>query len=168
MSDPAGEDVGLGLGERVRAFLAGHTTMVLATAGADGSWAAAVLYAVADDAEGLGCVFVSSPESRHGRDIGARGPAAAVNAQHESWRTIRGVQLEGEVTALDGELRLEALLALVERFPWLSDMASSADEQERRIAERLTASTVYRLAPRRAVLIDNERGFGSREELELG
>lgn len=164
------EAAGHGLDERIRGFLAEHTTMVLATAGADGPWAAPVFYALdSDGPTGFGLVFVSSAASRHGGDIGAAGPAAAaVAAQHESWRTIRGVQLEGEAFALEGDARLEALHVLVERFPWLSDMASSADEQERRIAERLTDSTVYRLVPRRAVLTDNERGFGSREELGLG
>jgi uncharacterized protein YhbP (UPF0306 family) len=141
--------------------------MVLATAGASGPWAAPVFYAL-DDTARLGLLFVSNAASRHGGDLASQGAAAAaIAAQHEQWRTIRGVQLEGEVEALAGEARLEALNLLVERFPWLTDMAASADEQERRIAARLTESTVYRLHPWRAVLIDNEREFGSREELVI-
>ena len=155
------------LSGRGRAFLAAHSTMVLATCGEAGPWAAPVFYALEDGAE-LGLLFVSNAASRHGRDLAANpSAAAAIAAQHEHWRTIRGVQLEGEVAALAGGPRLDALTALVERFPWLTEMAASADEQERRIAARLTESTVYRLRPWRAVLIDNERAFGSREEVVL-
>ena len=152
------------LPSRVRAFLAAHSTMVLATCGDAGPWAAPVFYALADAAE-PGLLFVSNAASRHGRDLASGTAAAAVAAQHEQWRTIRGVQLEGTVEALAGEPRLEALNLLVERFPWLTDMAASPDEQERRIAARLTESTIYRLRPWRVVLIDNELEFGSREEL---
>lgn len=168
------------LERRIAAFLQAHAAMTLATAGAGGPWAATVFYAVADghggstgsaggeaaaSPHGLALVFVSHERSRHARDIGEGARvAAAVNAQHEHWRTIRGVQLEGAVERLRGEARAEALQVLVARFPWLTDMAISADEQERRIASRLTASSVYRLVLERAVLIDNERFFGSREE----
>ena len=152
---------------RVRAFLAAHSTMVLATSGVAGPWAAPVFYALDDSAE-LGLLFVSHATSRHGRDLAAGGTAAAaVAAQHEQWRAIRGVQLEGEVDALTGEPRLDALQALVERFPWLTELAASSDEQERRIAALLIDATIYRLRPSRAVLIDNEVAFGSRDELVI-
>lgn len=157
----------LDLPSRVRAFLAAHSTMVLATAGESGPWAAPLFYALDDDPE-LGLLFVSNAASRHGRDLAARpAAAAAIAAQHEQWRTIRGAQLEGDVEALAGERRLDALHTLVERFPWLTGMAASSDEQERRIAARLTDSTVYRLRVCRALLIDNELAFGDREELVI-
>ena len=51
--------------DRVRAFLAEHTTMTLATVGPSGEPQAAAVFYVAD--EQLNLFFLSSPTSRHSR-----------------------------------------------------------------------------------------------------
>lgn len=151
--------------DRVRRLLAQHTTLVLATAGEDGApWACALFYAL--DEDGLSPLVVSSAGSRHAANLAARpSAAAAVNAQHDEWRTIEGVQLEGPVELLAGDARARALARYLERFPWLGALDAD-DAAERRIREHLAAADVYRLRPERLVLVENARGFGVRQVID--
>lgn len=152
--------------DRVRRLLAQHTTLVLATSGEDGEpWACALFYAL--DEDGLSPLVVSAPGSRHAANIAARPrAAAAVNAQHDAWRTVEGVQLEGPVARLAGDERAAALERYVARFPWLAAL-DAGDASERRIGERLAAADVYRLRPERLVLVENARGFGVRQVVDV-
>lgn len=152
--------------DRVRRLLAQHTTLVLATASEDGvPWACALFYAL--DEDGLSPLVVSSPGSRHAANLAARpSAAAAVNAQHDEWRTVEGVQLEGRVERLAGDERAAALDRYVTRFTWLGDL-DTGDPSERRIGERLAAADIYRMRPERLVLVENTRGFGVREVVDV-
>ena len=152
---------------RLRAFLQHHTTLVLATADAGGSpWASTLFYVADPD---LGLTFVSMPQSRHALNLAARPyAAAAVNTQHTHWRTVLGVQVEGETTLLGDERRERALRQFSARFPWLRDLRRSRDPDERAIGESLAAANVYRLAPNRLVLIDNARGFATAQTMLVG
>ena len=62
-------------GARGRAldYLAGHNVMTLATHGPEGPWAAAVFYV----SDGFDLYFISSPGSRHSRNVAAQAAAAA-------------------------------------------------------------------------------------------
>lgn len=146
------------LRERIEAFLGAHHVMTLATTGPAGPWAAAVFYA----SDGLALYFVSAPTSRHSLDIEAGGTAAAtIHAECRDWREIRGIQLEGAASRLDGAARAEAALCYGRKFPLVANLASAPVE----IAIALARVEWYQVTPRRIRLIDNTRGFGHREEL---
>jgi hypothetical protein len=84
---------------RVRALVETETTLVLATTADDGSPNAAPLFYY-PDAE-LNLYWLSSPESRHSRNLAAR-PRVAVTVfpPVTDWREIRGVQMEGTASSI--------------------------------------------------------------------
>jgi uncharacterized protein YhbP (UPF0306 family) len=148
-----------GLRLRIEAFLRAHHVMSLATAGPEGPWSAAVFYA----SDGLALYFLSMPSSRHGRDIEAGGRAAAtLHDDTRDWREIRGLQIEGGVARLEGRDRAVAIACYSAKFPIVADPTASPE-----IAAALSKVQWYRLLPNRVRLVDNTRGFGHREELDL-
>ncbi len=148
------------LRERIEAFLGAHHVMTLATTGPAGPWAAAVFYA----SDGLALYFVSAPTSRHSVDIAAAGVVAAtIHAECRDWREIRGIQLEGAASRLDGAARAAAALCYGRKFPLVANLAAAPVE----IAIALARVDWYRVSPSRIRLIDNTRGFGHKEELRF-
>lgn len=142
---------------RVLAYLERHAVMTLATAGPGGPWAAAVFYVN----DGLRLHFLSSPRSRHARDLAAD-PRAAATIQEDTrdWREIEGIQLEGQVTPVPVEelARVRALYAA--KFPVIAQ-----DEAPPAIAAALQKVSWYTLAPDAVYLVDNSAGFGERRRL---
>ena len=137
-------------------YLAAHHVMSLATQGEDGPWAAAVFYAHDD----FDLFFLSSRTSRHARHIMDRpGVAAAIHENYGDWRAIRGIQLEGEATILEGADREAAISRYKQRFPFVA----TAGE----LAEAFARVSWFRLRPARLYLIDNSKGFGQRDEVRL-
>lgn len=151
----------------VQALLQAQNTLTLATCGDDGPWAAAVFFC--SDAD-CNLYFVSDPRSRHGRHLAARPrAAAAVHPEADHWVEIRGLQLEGTVVILDGAARAAAVERYLDKFPRIRRLyARPSGDQERLIAARMRAASLYRLAPERIRMIDNARGFGFKTELRLG
>lgn len=142
--------------DRALAYLAGHHVMTLATQGAEGPWAAAVFYAH----DGFDLYFLSSPGTRHCRNAAADAAAAAtVQEDYADWREIRGVQLEGRVTELDGEEAAKAQALYGAKFP----VARLTEETPAAIAAALAKIRWYRFCATRAYYIDNAAGFGKRE-----
>lgn len=141
----------------VLAYLERHSVMTLATAGPGGPWAAAVFYVN----DGLRLHFLSSPRSRHARDLAAD-PRAAATIQEDTrdWREIKGIQLEGRVAPVPAaELeRVRALYAA--KFP----VIAKADEAPP-IAAALRNVSWYALTPEALFLVDNSAGFGERRRL---
>ncbi len=145
---------------RAEAFLRSHHVATLATCGAQGPWAAAVFYA----SEGLELIFVSSPRSRHARDLASEPRAAAtVHENCADWRQIKGIQLEGTVRMLEGAQRAQAQRVYGERFPAITAIGQAPAA----IVAALARVRWYALAPTRLYLLDNERAFGQRECIEL-
>ena len=92
---------------RCRALIEGETTLVLATTMDDGSPIATPLFYYPDDE--LNLYWLSSPESRHSRNLLARPRvAAAVFAAVTDWRGIRGVQMEGTAAVASNDAILTA------------------------------------------------------------
>ena len=146
------------LRSRVLAFLGEHHVMTLATAGADGPWAAAVFYAHDD----LRLYFLSAPNTRHAQHLAAN-PRVAATIQHDydDWPGIRGLQIEGtarEVAPQD-EARVRALYQ--SRYPLIGGGAGVP----RKILEALDRIRWYELAPKDIYFIDNTLGFAHRELL---
>ncbi len=142
---------------RLRDYLHRHAVMTLATQGVDGAAAAAVFYAC----DGDDLVFLSAPATLHARNL-LVDPRVAVTVQDdvEDWAQIRGVQLRGHASALEGEAALAAQGVYAARFPAIFDPAT----QPAPIAAALSRIRWYRLVPSWWRLIDNSRGFGRPEE----
>jgi uncharacterized protein YhbP (UPF0306 family) len=148
-------------GERLLAYLREHNTATIATVGPDGPWAAAVFYVNED----LDLWWLSKPGARHSINL-ARDPRAAVTIQEDygSRAAVQGVQMEGVVT----EVRLPALAAGAMRL-YVAKHAAAGElsRSPLEIATALTSTRAYHFEPTRAYFIDNTRGSGRREEVEV-
>jgi uncharacterized protein YhbP (UPF0306 family) len=146
------------LRNRIKQFLAAHTTLTLATIAADGRpQAAPVFFAEMDD---LSLIFISEQKSRHSQNIKRDGRVAAtIYADGQSWQSIRGMQLEGVCTALKGEAAQAARTVYLAKYPFIAE--------NKMLAMMLNLVTFYQIRPTWLRLIDNSRGFGHKEELTL-
>lgn len=145
----------------VSKLLAETTAMTLATCRDGLPWAATVYFAP----DGYDLVFLSSPGSRHGRDLAAN-PAccAAVSPETASWRDIRGLQIEGRAAVVGGPLATaRAMAAYFAKFPFVQDLLADPGQA----AKRLGKVAVHVLRPTTIRLLDNSHGFGSRFILRL-
>lgn len=140
---------------RLAALLAAESTLVLSTAGPAGPAGAPLFYL---PEPGLRVVWLSSPRSRHSRNLAAD-PRAAISvfARTFHWEAIRGAQLDGTAAIVEDATERAALLAAYRARFSLGPSFDAAIE----------ASRVYRFVPRRARLIDNALGFPGRVEIEL-
>ena len=141
--------------ESALAYLRNHQVMTLATAGADGVWAAAVFYVN----EGFDLYFLSAHHTRHARHI-AEGDrvAATIQEDYDGWEEIKGIQLEGVARVLEGAERETAILLYEEKYPFVAQ----ADQQMQAAMARVDW---YRLRPHLLYFIDNSRGFGFRDRV---
>lgn len=141
-------------------YLEAHNVMTLATSGPEGAWAAAVFYASRDFA----LYFVSSPQSRHARDI-AREPrvAAAIHEDYRDWRAIQGIQLSANAERLEGAARDAALACYREKFGFLNNPSAALAP----VLAALGKAACYRLVPSELYFIDNATGFGSRSAIAI-
>jgi uncharacterized protein YhbP (UPF0306 family) len=138
-------------------YLENHQVLTLATVGQDGPWAAAVFYAN----DGFDFYFLSAGHTRHAQNI-KENPrvAATIQEDYRDWPAIKGVQMEGVVNRLQGLPLKEAQALYVAKYPFVSNAPAQV---------RLALARVnwYRLRPERLYFIDNSRGLGHRDEIEL-
>lgn len=144
---------------RALALLAEHHVLTLATHDGQWPWAAAVFYAH----DGLDLFFLSKPQTRHARNLAAN-PRCAVTIQHDysDWPQIKGIQAEGDCTALQGAERERAIALYGQRFP----LVARAGGAPLAIARALALVQWYRFRPQWLYVIDNTLGFGHRDELD--
>jgi|BarGraIncu00222A_1022003.scaffolds.fasta_scaffold157060_1 uncharacterized protein YhbP (UPF0306 family) len=143
----------------VAQYLQRHHVMTLASQGPDGPWGAAVFYVN----DGTGLVFLSSPGSRHARNLALDSRCAAtIQEDCSDWTQIKGVQLEGQVTPLQGDELASGQRLYGRKFP----LVGSRGKLPVAIAAALQRVRWYRLEPQRLYFIDNSRGFGHRDEIE--
>lgn len=145
--------------DRIAAFLDAHHVMSLATSGAHGPHAANLFYA----RDGFVLFWVSDPASRHSVEIETDARAAVTIAPDFSdYAMIRGLQLGGRACRIsDPAERGRARRILEARYPFLRQIADEGLSETYRRAE------IYRLDVVRIVLIDNSRGFGHKDVLDL-
>lgn len=143
---------------QLRQFLADHNVINLATTGEDGPWASAVFYVYCD---GL-FYFLSSPHTRHCRNLALDSRVAAtIQDEVEQWQKIKGVQLQGRVSRVAAE-KTEAVIQLYSnRFP-----VTGVDAPPE-IARALDKIHWFQLVPTKMLLIDNAKGLGHRDEIDL-
>lgn len=145
----------------ILAFLDAHTVMSLATAGAEGGHASSLMYA----RDGFALYWVSDPDCRHSRELEANPQVAATIApDYDDFQKIRGLQIHGPACRLRGPAaRANAIAKLAMRYSFLKQFLSGPAELVRQMRD----AVAYRLEPQRITLIDNSKGFGHRDVLEL-
>ena len=134
--------------------------MTLATSAADGPAAAAVFYA----SRGTCLYFLSAGHSRHCQNLLADARVAlTIQEDYSDWSAIKGLQISALARELEGEEREEAKRVYREKFP---DVLSNRPIHLA-LAEALRKVHWYEAAAQRIRFIDNQRGFGHKDEWSL-
>jgi uncharacterized protein YhbP (UPF0306 family) len=151
------------LRQQVLDYLKNHNTMTLATCSGDAPWAATVFFA----SDGLSLFFFSSPESRHCQNLAAnRRVAVTIQEDYKDWRKIKGIQLEGRIEPVDGVgAKAKALAVYALKFPEIIRLFT--DPTSGVLHRAFLKVKFYRVLPEKLFFIDNEQGFGKRQELLL-
>lgn len=143
--------------QEVLDYLQAHHVMTIATMGADGPAAAAVFYVNS----GARFYFLSSPHSRHCQNIKADPRVAiTIHEDYSDWCAIKGIQISALARELDGQEREAAKRLYGNKFPDILGGQPILGA----IAEALSRIRWYELVADRIRFIDNERGFGHKEE----
>jgi|SRR5690349_10980097 len=151
------------LKHQVLAYLRSHNTMTLATCADNLPWASTVFYA-SDD---FRLYFFSAPDSRHSQNV-SQNPAVAVTVQEDyhDWRVIKGIQLEGKVTLIDSVLEKGKAMAIYARkYPDVIKLFTNPASGV--FYKAFLKVKFYCVIPEKLFFIDNEQGFGKRQELVL-
>jgi uncharacterized protein YhbP (UPF0306 family) len=145
--------------DRIAEFLDAHHVMSLATCGPHGPHAANVFYA----RDGLSLLWVSDRQSTHSTNIGINPQVSATVApDYRDFDEICGVQIFGNAHPFsEAAACCSARALLARRYPILQHPPDPMIEQA------YSSADLYQLVPNRIVLIDNRRGFGHKETLDL-
>lgn len=151
------------LKRQILEYMQAHNTMTLATSSGDVPWAATVFYASND----LHLYFFSAPDSRHCQNLAANARVAVtIQEDYHDWRQIKGIQLEGAVTLVDGVLeKAKAMAVYARKYPGIIKLFT--DPGSGGFYKAFLKVKFYCVAPRRVFYIDNEKGFGKRQELPV-
>jgi uncharacterized protein YhbP (UPF0306 family) len=142
--------------EPVRSLLRAQTTLILATTGEDKLPRSTPLFYITD--MDLNLYWFSSRSSLHSRNCVAHPEGSiAISTDARTWQKIKGVQMQGRITAVaDRSLRKSITAEYVERFA-LGTLFSLA----------IRRSSLYCFTPRWVRYIDNSRRFGYQLEFNL-
>lgn len=151
---------GEALRRTVQAYLTAYNVLSLATYGPDGPWAASVFYVH----QGWTLYFLSASSSRHSVNLAADARVAAtINPDYTDWRKIRGVQLEGSAALVTNPVELtRGFKAYQRKYPFISQRQTPSE-----LARALSSVRLYRIVPDRLLFVDNSRGLGHREAVEM-
>jgi len=151
------------LKQQILDYLHSHNTMTLATCAADIPWAATVFYA----SDELQLYFFSAAEARHSVNLAANSRVAVtIQEDYKDWRAIKGIQLEGQVLLVDGVIDKAKALAVYARK--YADVIKLFTDPSSGIFHRAFLKVqFYRVVPEKVFFIDNEQGFGKRQELDF-
>lgn len=151
------------LKQQILDYLRSHNTMTLATCAGDIPWAATVFYA-SDD---LQLYFFSSPEARHSLNLEVNSRVAVtIQEDYKDWRVIKGIQLEGKVMLVDGIIEKAKAMAVYAR-KYADVIKLFTDPSSGIFHKAFLKVKFYRVVPEKVFFIDNEQGFGKRQELIL-
>ena len=151
------------LKQQVLSYVEMHNTMTLGTCSGDVPWAATVFYA-SDD---LRLYFFSAPDSRHCQNLAAN-PRVAVTIQedYDDWQKIKGIQLEGTVTLVDSIVeKAKAMTVYARKYPEVIRLFTNPASGL--FYKAFLRVRFYCVVPQKLFFIDNERGFGKRQELAI-
>jgi len=151
------------LKQQVLSYLETHNTMTLGTCSGDVPWAATVFYA-SDD---LRLYFFSVPDSRHCQNLAAN-PRVAVTVQEDyhDWRKIKGIQLEGTAILVDSIIeKAKAMAVYARKYPEVIKLFTNPASGL--FHKAFLKVKFYCVIPEKLFFIDNEQGFGKRQELVI-
>ncbi len=151
------------LEETILKYMESHHTVSLATE-KDGIPHAATVFFIN---MGFELYFFSSSTSRHGDNF-SQNPvvSATINEDYSEWRDIKGIQMEGVVENIGGILKNPRISKeYVKKFPGVADFLFSPKKLGEAIAKKVAGVDFYRLKPSRIYFLNNELGFGHRDEL---
>ena len=151
------------LKQQVLSYLELHNTMTLATCLGDVPWAATVFYA-SDD---LRLYFFSVPDSRHCQNLAAN-PRVAVTVQedYQDWQKIKGIQLEGTAILVDSIIeKAKAMAVYARKYPEVIKLFTNPASGL--FYKAFLKVKFYCVVPQKLFFIDNEQGFGKRQELVI-
>jgi uncharacterized protein YhbP (UPF0306 family) len=144
--------------QEVHRFLLRHNVLTLAYQDDSGPGACAVWFASRED---LSIFFLSALTTRHGQALaGGQEVAFAVHKDDQDWRAIQGVQGRGRCQPVPQADQDAAWRAYIARFPFVA-------EQLPDLRAALARTVLWQVVPSWIRLIDNTRGFGFRQELDL-
>jgi hypothetical protein len=153
------------LDNRVAAFLAAHTTLTLATVGAEGAPAAAAVFYAHDSK--LDLYFLSEERTEHGRNLLADARiAGTIHADGQDWRGIRGVQVRGQAHPVAGTELAHAAAVYGHKYSFIAGLLAGSGGTGV-LAGSLARSRFWVLQPAWLRLIDNTVRFGFKEEWVL-
>ena len=148
-------------------LLNGESVLTIATSDACGSWSAPVLYATALLDTKPVLYFLSSPSSRHIKNLPLTGNAAGsiYASYHGDWQAIQGLQMHGAIVEVDRQQQDLWQSTYFARFPEVANMINSpASEKEQKIAKAFEKSGKYKFTPRFIRVTDNSNQFASKNE----
>jgi len=151
------------LKQQVLSYLETHNTMTLGTCSGDVPWAATVFYA-SDD---LRLYFFSVPDSRHCQNLAAN-PRVAVTVQEDyhDWQKIKGIQLEGTAILVDSIAeKAKAMAVYARKYPEVIRLFTNPASGL--FYKAFLKVKFYCVVPQKLFFIDNEQGFGKRQELVI-
>jgi uncharacterized protein YhbP (UPF0306 family) len=137
--------------------------MTLGTCLGDVPWAATVFYA-SDD---LRLYFFSVPDSRHCQNLAAN-PRVAVTVQEDyhDWQKIKGIQLEGTAILVDSIIeKAKAMAVYARKYPEVIKLFTNPASGL--FYKAFLKVKFYCVIPEKLFFIDNEQGFGKRQELAI-
>jgi uncharacterized protein len=152
--------------DEVREYIIAHDTLSLATTYNGQVWSTPLFYQVDSD---LRLYFISDATTRHIQNA-INNPKAAVSIfeQNQPWQSIRGVQIEGNISRVSDNKRNQIETLYCEKFTFLKNILETVDdENSERVKQRFHASNFYVVTPGFVRFIDNARGFGFKEEYYL-
>jgi uncharacterized protein YhbP (UPF0306 family) len=148
----------------ILAYLESHNTVTLGTCHENQPWSATVFYASNE----LTIYFFSDPKTRHAQNIAVNPRVAAtIQEDYHDWRKIKGLQMEGEVFAINSMFeKAKAMTVYARKYPEVIKVFTSP--QSGALYKAFLKVQFYSFAPETIYYIDNERSFGKREEYRVG
>ena len=149
------------IGVRIATFLDANHVMSLATYGPQGPHAASLFYV----RDGFALLWVSDPNSQHSLDLTANHRVAATVAPDcRDFNEVCGAQICGDADRVrDPSDCHHARALLATRYAFLKRLSDAPPA----VKQAYESAELYRLDPRRIVLIDNKQGFGHKDILDL-
>jgi uncharacterized protein len=147
---------------RITDFLAAHTTMTLATAGPDGAPAAAAVFYAHDEA--LNLYFLSEERTKHGQNMLTQPQvAAAIHADGQDWRSIRGAQVRGTASPVAAGELAHAMTVYGRKYAFVAALLAGTGGPGV-LGGPLAKARFWVLRPSWIRSIDNTVRFGFKEE----
>lgn len=151
------------LKQEILQYIETHNTMTLATCLGDVPWAATVFYA----SDNLNLYFFSVPDSRHGQNLAAN-PRLGVTIQEDyhDWREIKGIQIEGTAKMVDSLTeKAKAMAVYARKYPEVIKLFTNPTSGV--FYKAFLKVKFYCVTPEKVFFINNEQGFGKRQELVI-